>query len=144
MSLHPRHEDFSNADQPHTGHRLAAAAFMTLPATSMLTATLWAVAGSCASGGAFAGTAAMIFAGLLPFALTTQLLPGTQTASRMRFGQLSLVAALFALFVLFGPGPVFLGVSCGTGPSILQSGLLVVTLGWTSWWAMRSIDTAQA
>lgn len=144
MSLHPRPQDFSHVDQPNTGHRLAAAAFMTLPATVMLTATLWAVAGTCASGGSFAGTAALIFAGFFPFSFTTQFLAGSKMARRMRFGQLSMVSAVFTLFVFFGPGPVFLGVSCGTGPNVLQSGLLVLTVGWISWWAMRSVDAAQA
>ena len=142
MSLHPDPEHVSAPElgEPTPGHKLIAAVLTTLPATAMLTATLWAVAGACSGAAGFGWTALMIFAGMFPFSLTTHVLPGTPMAARMRFGKLALVSAFFALFVLFGPGPVFLGVSCSNGPSVLQSGLLVLSVGWASWWAMRAME----
>ena len=144
MSLHPDPENFQTADAPHMGHRLIAAALTTLPATATLTATLWAVAGACASPATFTYTAAMIFAGFFPFSLTAIFLRGTSMAARMRFGQTSLLCAFFALFLIFGPGPTFLGIPCGNGPTILQSGLLVLSITWASWWAMRAAEDTSA
>jgi hypothetical protein len=146
MSLHPDPEHVSSPElgAPTLGHKLIAAVLTTLPATTILTATLWAVAGACSSATGFAWTAALIFAGFFPFSLTTIALPGTAMAARMRFGKLALVSLFFTLFVLFGPGPVFLGVPCGNGPSVLQSGGLVLSVAWASWWAMRAVEETTA
>ncbi len=146
MSLHldPHRFAHSERDAPTLRHKLIAASITTLPATTVLAITLWTVADTCAGVAGFGWTAAMIFAGFFPFSLTKQLMPGTATAARMRLGQVALLSTFFALFVLFGPGPVFLGVPCGNGPTVLQSGLLVLSITWTSWWAMRAVATQPA
>ena len=145
MSLHPNPDQlFSHGEVPHAGHRVIAAAITTLPAAVLLSTALWTLAETCASGAAFGYTALMIFAGFLPFNLTMQFMRGTGMAARMRFGQASIMSGLFALFVMFGPGPVFLGAPCGTGPSVLQSGLLAMAVCWASWCVMRAVNNVPA
>ncbi|MEL7099997.1 MAG: hypothetical protein AAGM84_14320 [Pseudomonadota bacterium] len=142
--------DRSSADTPfadevpHAGHRLIAAILVTLPQMAILTATLWAVAAACTTPQGLIVASALIFAGLLPFSLSVQQWRGSWLEDRMKLGRLGLVALSFTLIVLFGPGPVFLGASCTTGPTVLQSGIMVAVLGAITWTGLRCIDSGAA
>jgi len=131
-------------EAPHDGHRLIAAIIVTLPQMALLTATLWAVAAACTDVAGLTLASALIFAGLLPFSLSVQQWRGSWLEDRMKLGRLGLVALSFTLIVLFGPGPVFLGASCTTGPTVVQSGMMVAALGWITWAGLRCVDSGAA
>lgn len=144
MAAYPDPTRSSAAEEPQAQHRVIAALIVTLPPAAMLTASLWAVAASCTGPAGLGGAAALILAGLFPFSLSVQQWRGTWLEERMKLGRLGIVALSFALIVLFGPGPVFLGASCTTGPSIVQSGVMVLALGWLTWAGLRCVETEGA
>lgn len=125
---------------PHDGHRAFAACFATLPATILLSITLWTLAGSCASSMQAALSTLLIFAGLYPFSLSIQMGRGTWLERPMKLGRFTVLLTSFVAFVSFGPAPVFLGAACGSGPTLVQSGLLTLCMGWVTWAGLRAID----
>lgn len=141
MAAHPDPDLLASSDLTPASARAIAAAFATLPAAATLTVTLWAVAASCTSSAGLVRTGALIFAGLYPFSLSVQQWRGTWLEPRMKQGRFGIVATSFALIVLFGPGPVFMGASCTTGPTALQSGLMVLALGLITWTGLRCVET---
>ncbi|MEO0936655.1 MAG: hypothetical protein AAFY38_00710 [Pseudomonadota bacterium] len=141
MAAHPDPDALASADLSPASARAIAAAFATLPAAAILSAALWAVAASCTTSAGLSWTGALIFAGLYPFSLSIQQWRGTWLEPRMKLGRFGVVTLSFALILLFGPGPVFMGASCTTGPTVLQSGLMVLSLGWITWAGLRCVDT---
>lgn len=133
-------DQYDNDLVPHDGHRAFAACFATLPATILLTVTLWTLAGACATSLQATLATLLIFAGLYPFSFSVQHGRGTWIEPRMKLGRLGVLAGGFVTFVLFGPGPTFFGIACTSGPTVVQSGALIVAMGWTIWWALRVID----
>lgn len=138
-------------DVPHTGHRMAAACFVTIPSAAMLTATLWALSGTATSPLAYALTGLVLFLALLPFSLTIQAARANPRASawvnaradQMKLARFGLFALSFIALLLTGPTQIFAAIPFSVNLTALQTGAVVLAVSWTTWLCLQTAHVAR-